>query len=236
MNYMVINENITKIIQDTTLQKYQKLSSILHEIFVNICSIDQKKYYILGSFAIRKNRQISDLDINLDSNEFFKLNKALKLGFGKLEIYNNQIRWFYDLTETYNSITKLKEDDFSLEAFQKEPLDGYPNSEYSLDYLQKNNMLDIDENGHQYFSLLTLLKWKKQMNRPKDQPDIELIEQLLKKNTETKRPSKRSSKRSAKRSSKKPSKRSSKKPSKKPSKKTSKKPSKKSSKKTSKKS
>ena len=137
---MTINDNIKKIILNNKLEKYQKLSSILYEIFVNICSIDQKKYYILGSFAIRKNRKISDLDINLDNNEFFKLDKAQKIGFGKLEIYNNQIRWFYDLTEIYNSLTKSNEDDFSLEAFQKEPSIGFPTDDFSLDYLQKHNM------------------------------------------------------------------------------------------------
>ena len=62
--------------------------------------------------------------------------EALKKGLGKLEIYNkNQIRWFYDLTEIYNNLTNSKEDDFSLEAFQKEPSIGFPNNDFSLEYL-----------------------------------------------------------------------------------------------------
>ena len=230
---MTINENITNIILDKGLEKYQKLSKILYEVFVNICSIDQTKYYILGSFAIRKDRKISDLDINLDNNEFFKLDEALKKGLGKLEIYNkNQIRWFYDLTEIYNILTDSKEDDFSLEAFQKEPSIGFPNNDFSLEYLKTNNMLDIDENGHRFFSLETLLKWKKQMNRPKDKADIDLINELMK----SKILSKRSSKKTSKRSSKKTNKKSSKRPNKKTSKKSSKRSSKKSSKKSNKKS
>ena len=49
-----------------------------------------------------------------------------------------------------------------------------------MEYLTLNNGLDNDINGHKFFTLQTLLEWKKTMNRPKVQSDIELIEKLNK--------------------------------------------------------
>ena len=42
---------------------------------------------MLGSFTIRKYRPINDLDINIDKDEFMKLEKAVNKGFGQLEIF-----------------------------------------------------------------------------------------------------------------------------------------------------
>ena len=175
-----MNSRIKKTITAKTLKKYEKLSNILKYIFIDICKIDQKKYYILGSFSIRKYRKINDLDINLDKDEFMKLEKATKKGFGKIEFYNNQIRWFFDLTKEYNELTSSKENDFSIEAFMKDPKVGFPNNKFSLSNLRKNKGLSKDKNNHQFLNLLYLLKWKKTMNREKDQSDIILIRRLLK--------------------------------------------------------
>ena len=100
--------------------KEDKLAKILKYIFVNICKIDQNKYFILGSYALRKHRKINDLDINLDAQEFLKLEKAVLNGYGKIEFYDSQIRWVFDMTKLYNRLTKSKEKDFSIEAFKKE--------------------------------------------------------------------------------------------------------------------
>ena len=175
-----MNSRIKKTLTAKTLEKYEKLSNILKYIFIDICKIDPKKYYILGSFAIRDHRKINDLDINLDKDEFIKLERATKKGFGRIEFYNNQIRWFFDLTKEYNDLTSSKEKDFSIEAFMKDPKVGFPNNKFSLSSLIKNNGLAKDKNNHQHFNLKILLKWKKTMNREKDQPDIILIEKLLK--------------------------------------------------------
>lgn len=176
----MIQKKITSIMSDKLLQKHQKLSKILHCIFVELCNISQDKYYILGSFAIREHRTISDLDINMDIDEFMKLETAVKNDIGHIEFYNGQIRWTYDLTDEYNKLTNSNEKDFSIEAFQKNPDVGYPNNNFSLNKLVKNG-LDIDENKHQFFNLKTLLLWKKTMNRDKDKLDIELIENILNK-------------------------------------------------------
>ncbi len=172
------HKTIIKIITNKSLKKYQKLSKILKYLFVKLAKISQKEYLILGSFAIRKERIISDLDINLEYNEFFKLKTLLDMNYGVLQIYNNQIRWFFDLTDLYNKLTAENEADFSIEAFQVQSTFGFPNKNFSLKKLSKNG-LDVDENGHQFFTLKTLLKWKKTMNRPKDQADIEIIKKLL---------------------------------------------------------
>lgn len=161
-------------------KKYEKLSNLLKYIFVSICKIDQSKYYILGSFAIREHRNIEDLDINLDKDEFMKLELAVKKGLGHIEFYNGQIRWFFDLTKEYNKLNSSKEKDFSIEAFMKDPKHGYPNNKFSLSNLKKINGFEIDKNNHQFFSLPSLLKWKETMNRTKDHNDIKLIKQSLK--------------------------------------------------------
>jgi hypothetical protein len=178
-----MDKNIEKIILNKKLKKHEKLSSILRYLFVDIAKISQDKYYILGSFSIREYRQISDLDINLDLNEFYKLEQLTKKNIGKLEFYNNQIRWFVDFTKEYNKLTNENELDFSIEAFQKKQTDGFPNKSFSLKALRDNNDFEKNEDGHQFFNLKTLLKWKLTMNREKDKIDIELINNILAKNT-----------------------------------------------------
>lgn len=111
-----------------------------------------------------------------------KLEKATKKGFGKIEFYNNQIRWFFDLTKEYNKLTLSKEYDFSIEAFMKDPKVGFPNNKFSLSNLKKNKGFSKDKNNHQFLNLAYLLKWKKTMNREKDHSDIILIKRLLKNN------------------------------------------------------
>lgn len=155
--------------------KYDKLAKILKDI-IDECEINQNKYFILGSYAIREHRDINDLDINMDVNEFLKLSKVK---YGSLQFYNGQIRWFFDLTQEYRKYADENANDFSIEIFQKDPNDGFPNSNFSLKYLSENDGLTKDEYGHQYFNFKTLLKWKQTMNREKDQNDIKLLEKIL---------------------------------------------------------
>lgn len=189
-----MDKNIETIILNKKLKKHEKLSSILRYLFVDIAKISQDKYYILGSFSIREYRQISDLDINLDHNEFYKLAQLTKKNIGKLEFYDSQIRWFADFTKEYNKLTNENELDFSIEAFQKKQTDGFPNKSFSLKDLRDNNDFEKNEDGHQFFNLHTLLKWKLTMNREKDKIDIELINNILAKNTKRIKVSKKVSK------------------------------------------
>jgi hypothetical protein len=83
------------------------------------------------------------------------------------------------MTSEYNQLTKSSENDFSIEAFQKFPNEGFPNAKFSQKHLTKHKLFDKDENGHQFFNLKTLLKWKITMNRPKNQDDIILIKSII---------------------------------------------------------
>jgi hypothetical protein len=173
-----MDKKIESIISSNT-QKYEKLSAILKYLFVDIAKISQDNYFFFGSFGLREHRTISDLDINLDYDEFLKLESVMQKGMGNLQFYYGQIRWFFDLTKEYNELTGKTEKDFSIEAYQQKPTEGYPDETYSLKNLKEYGGLDRDSNGHQYFNLTTLLRWKQQMNREKDKSDIVLIQKLL---------------------------------------------------------
>lgn len=152
---------------------HQKLAMILYWV-VNLCNIDQSKYYIIGSYAIREHRVISDLDCIMNPSEFDKLPRHI----GIFEEYNNQSRWFLDLTSEYQRIDPSV-NDFSIEIFRKSETEGYPDEKYSLQTMDRNGDIIIDEYGHQFMSLKVLLRWKTQMNRAKDRNDIKIIESLL---------------------------------------------------------
>lgn len=177
------NEKVLAIIKNDKYKKREKLARIL-DLIVSFCEIAKKSYFILGSYALvvatPKERQISDLDLNMRSAEWHKLKKLVDNNIGKFEVYNNQNRWFYDLTAEYKKYVDAAATDFSIEVFNKRINSGYPNSQFSLKYLTEHRGLTHDSLGHQHFSLKTLLKWKKTMNREKDQKDIELLEKILK--------------------------------------------------------
>lgn len=128
---------------------------------------------IIGSYALRNHRVISDLDIVMNEEEFDKLGDI-----GEKQLYNNQTRWFLDMTEAYERMEPTATD-FSIEIFRKKPTEGYPDDRFSLGELKSNEGLDVDEFGHQFMNFDTLLKWKKTMNRDKDRADIKLIEGLV---------------------------------------------------------
>jgi len=174
-----IKVKIHNIIFNENLTKYQKLSDIL-KIVIDYCNINNNKYMIIASYGIRFYRQINDLDMNMESDEWVKLQKLVDLGIGIIETYNGQMRYFLNMTKEYQEIDPL-EKDFSIEIFKKEVGEGYPDSTFSISYLLKNNGLERDENKHLYFNKNTLLRWKKIANRPKDQADIKLLENLIKK-------------------------------------------------------
>lgn len=178
-SYIIMDKTVESIISTYNMTKHAKLSAILKYIFVDLCKIDQTKYYILGSYALREKRKINDLDVNLDYHEFCKLLEAVGKNLGNIQFYNDQVRWFFDMTSLYNKLNNAEEQDFSIEAFQKMPDQGFPDSEFSLGFLRHNNGLETDQNNHQFFNTTTLLKWKKRMNRPKDQEDIKLIEGMV---------------------------------------------------------
>jgi len=175
----LIKTKIADIIFDENTTKYQKLSDIL-KILVDYCNINNNKYMIIASYGLRVYRPINDLDMNMEADEWMKLQKLLDLGIGITETYNGQVRYFLDMTKEYQQVDP-SEKDFSIEIFKKEVGEGYPDSTFSISHLFKNNGLERDENKHLYFNKNTLLRWKKITNRPKDIIDIKILENLIKK-------------------------------------------------------
>jgi len=174
-----IKKNINDIICDENTTKYQKLSDIL-KIVINYCDINNNKYMIIGSYSIRNYREINDLDMNMISEEWDKLQKMVNMGIGIIETYNGQLRYFLDMTNEYKKLVPDVKD-FSIEIFKKDFNEGFPNETFSIKYLLNHNGLDRDENKHLYFNKKTLLRWKKTMMREKDKLDIKLLEKIIKK-------------------------------------------------------
>jgi hypothetical protein len=172
-----VKSQITSIITNPLLSKCEKLSDIL-KIVIDLCGINNNKYMIIASYGIRFYRPINDLDMNMESDEWMKLQKIVHLGIGIFETYNQQQRYFLDMTKEYQSVDPT-EKDFSIEIFRKEVGEGYPDSRFSIASLLKNKGLERDENKHLYFNKNTLLRWKRISNRPKDQNDIILLENLI---------------------------------------------------------
>ena len=93
----------------------------------------------------------------MDWDEFEKL-RLFPMGI--IQPYNNQTRWFLDLTHEYNKVDP-EANDFSIEIFKKYPDVGFPTDDFSLNKLLSSG-LDTDQFGHMYFNLKSLLAWKKQ--------------------------------------------------------------------------
>jgi hypothetical protein len=174
-----IQKKISEIIYNENTTKYQKLSDIL-KIILDYCDVDNNKYMIIASYCIRNYREINDLDMNMISDEWDKLNKLVNHGIGIIQTYNGQMRYFLDMTDEYKKVEPNAKD-FSIEIFKKELYEGFPNETFSIGYLQNHDGLDRDENKHLYFNKNTLLRWKKTMMREKDKADIKLLQENKKK-------------------------------------------------------
>lgn len=179
-----IKNKINNIIYDENTTKYQKLSDIL-KLLIDYCHINNNKYMIIASYCIRNYREINDLDMNMISDEWNKLQKLVTIGIGIIEPYNGQLRYFLDMTDDYKKLNPSVKD-FSIEIFKKDLNEGFPNETFSIGYLLKHNGLDRDENKHLYFNKNTLLRWKKTMMREKDKADIKLLEELMQKQNKKK--------------------------------------------------
>jgi hypothetical protein len=176
---MSVNDDIIRMMDISHATKSNKLSDIL-KLVVDKCRINQNKYVIIGSYGIRRYREIGDLDVIMERTQWNKLAQLADQGVGRFEDYNGQKRYFLDLTDEYKK-TDPTANDFSIEIFSKELNEGYPNNKFSIEYLHDHNGLTRDDNNHPHFTRKTLLKWKNTTKRPKDVPDVKLIEFLIEK-------------------------------------------------------
>lgn len=156
---MILIENISKS---------AKLAKILNEIMTNY-GIPKEAYIILGSYAIREFREISDLDVDMDQNYFSKL-EICKLG--TVSLRGEEYVWAFNYT--FDGISYI------IEVYATDPYKNYPNDSFSITNLHLRNALDKDEYTQNCYKLETLLEWKQIANRKKDQSDIELIKKILK--------------------------------------------------------
>tara|TARA_R100001163_G_scaffold65718_1_gene64244 strand:- start:4979 stop:5608 length:630 start_codon:yes stop_codon:yes gene_type:complete len=177
----ILRKNINALIESHKLNNEGKINKnflmpLILSMIVNFCGIDQSKYHILASYGIRAIKQIGDLDINMEEKEWKKLEKS---GMGKAGIYNNQLRYFIELPEV--------SDDAEMEIFSKKTTEGFPDPSFSHKSLQP--MLLVDQFGHHYYHVDTLVRWKQIVHRDKDESALKLmhkeIKALSKENTES---------------------------------------------------
>lgn len=124
-------------------------------MIVSYCDIDQSRYHIISSYAIRQIKPVSDLDIVMHEDEWKKLAKC---GLGQSEIYNNQDRYFINIGL------------IDIEIFSKKDELGYPNADFSMNSLRPN--LVSDAYGHLHYSFEMLVSWKVVVHRNKDREHL----------------------------------------------------------------
>jgi hypothetical protein len=163
---------------DSSEPTYINLSNILKNI-IDSCSINQTKYYIIGSYTIRKEREregrpIGDLDVIMAPDEF---NKLKDFGMGEFEEFTGNSG---KTTERFSITVEKDGKEYPIEIFNLPESEGIPTNELSMEALQgKKGSFTKDKNGHLMFSPITLLKWKESMNRKKNQADIAILRRKL---------------------------------------------------------
>lgn len=174
MNLKKNIENIIKIYKNSDIlesNRNELMATILCMI-VTYCDIDQDKYHILSSYAIKDFKSVSDLDVNMEPSEWKKLSKSK---MGKSGIYNNQKRYFIKLP----SISQ----DAEIEIFNKKPTEAYPNDFFS--HKKIKNKLIRDEYGNLYYPLNIFVEWKNTVHRLKDKKQLQLLNKKINDCTKT---------------------------------------------------
>ena len=160
-------------ITSSSKPKYAKLSDLLAYI-IKVSEIAPESYYILGSYAIRKEREnegrsITDLDVAMRPDQF---NKLRSLGFG---LINDEYTGGSGVKTPQYAITINGE--YEIEIFSIPDDMGIPINEFSRTTIG-NTGFQKDENGHLVFTPKTLLNWKRRMGRAKNAPNIKILEKI----------------------------------------------------------
>ena len=168
-----LEKNINNLIENYKkigLNNRNELMSTILLMIVCYCDIDQSKYHISSSYAIRDFKPVSDLDLAMEENEWKKLDKFLPKKFGESGIYNGDLRYLIKFSNL--------DEDAELEIFCKNSKKGYPNNRFSHNSLQ--NKFLKDSYGHLYYSLDTFVNWKSTVHRNKDKDHIVLLKNNIK--------------------------------------------------------
>ena len=161
------NYNELENILQEELPKSSKLAKILNYI-MEFCEVPKEAYIILGSYAIRDYREISDLDVDMCQNYFPNL-ESCKLGNVSLR----GLEYVWAFNQIYNG------ESYIIEVYSTDPFINFPNNYFSIANLINVNALQKDMFNQNYYKLETLLKWKEIVYREKDKKDIELIKKIL---------------------------------------------------------
>ena len=148
------------------------LMALILLMVVNYCGIDQSKYHIMSSYAIRDFKSIRDLDVIMNDKEWPKILKS-KIGVSKP--YNNTTRYLINLP----SISA----DAEIEIFCHSPTHGFPTPKFSHKSLK--NKLVKDKYGNLYYSLDTFVEWKDSYHRDKDYDQLNLLLKGIKQKRKT---------------------------------------------------
>jgi hypothetical protein len=159
-------EEIFKILKEN-IPKSAKLAKILNHVMTKY-EIPKEAYIILGSYALRNYREISDLDVDMDES-YFSLLEVCKLG--SVSLRGEEYVWAFN--HTYENINYI------IEVYATNPDKNFPNDNFSINSLHSSKALQNDEYDQYYYKLDTLLIWKETVNRDKDQKDIDLIKNIL---------------------------------------------------------
>jgi hypothetical protein len=149
------------------IPKSTKLAKILN-LVMTISGVPKEAYIILGSYALRNYREISDLDVDMDEN-YFSLLKVSPLGIVSLR--GDEYVWAFN--QEYEDIV------YTIEVYATNPCKNFPNNNFSINSLHNSNALQKDEFDQFHYKLETLLEWKQTVNREKDQKDIKLIKNII---------------------------------------------------------
>lgn len=165
----MLNLMIDQVICDN-LPKCDKLSKILR-IIMDTINIPRESYCILGSYALRKYREINDIDVDLDTQHFTKLKN---LSIGNISTVKDENVWTFH--KKYEGV------DYKIEIYEVNSEIGYPDDSFSLNNLFSTaDYLEMDDFGHYCYKLATLKNWKTIVCREKDKDDILLINNILNK-------------------------------------------------------
>ena len=170
-------------ITSSSKPNYAKLSDLLAHI-IKVCGIAPDTYYILGSYAIRKERAnegrpITDLDVAMRPDQFDRLRPLAAAGFGLIDEGYKGGSGVVTPQYAITIVGKNEDDKYEIEIFSTPDTIGIPINEFSRNTIG-NTGFQKDENGHLVFDPKILLNWKRRMGRPKNAANIAILEKKLK--------------------------------------------------------
>jgi hypothetical protein len=135
----------------------------------SFCLLDDE-YYITGSYVMGLNglKNISNISVSMTGKNYVKvLEKIQKFGnTGQKNTSNGQFNFIkFDFTKFFKHHQDYNDDrnEFYLEIFQQEKTVGFPNNNFSFEFMKDNNGLQKDTCNNYYMSINKLKEWKQKL-------------------------------------------------------------------------